>query len=59
MDSEGVGEIVRGMKRAREAGGDLRLCGLSGEVAQIFEMTRLSQQIGVYPTPKKSEASWG
>ena len=59
LDSAGLGELVRGMKRAREAGGDLRVCGLRGEAAKIFELTRLSQQMGVYRTRKDAVASWG
>ena len=59
LDSAGVGELVRGMKRAREAGGDLRLCGLRGEAAKIFKLTRLSQQMSMYSMRKEAVASWG
>src|SRR3989337_2244086 len=50
IDSAGLGEIVRAMKRAREAGGDLRLCGVHGPVGTIIEITGLNKAISVYPT---------
>ena len=58
LDSAGVGELVRGMKRAREAGGDLRLCGVRREVLRIFKMTGLNKVMALYPTRKKAAASW-
>ena len=58
IDSAGLGELVRGMKRAREAGGDLRLCGVRREVLRIFKMTGLNKAIALYPTRKKAAASW-
>src|SRR3990172_9411673 len=58
IDSAGLGEIVRAMKRAREAGGDLRLCGVHGQVGKIIEITGLNKAISVYPTREEAVASW-
>lgn len=58
IDSAGLGEIVRAMKRAREAGGDLRLCSLREEVLRIIEITGLNKAIAVYPTREEAVASW-
>ena len=58
IDSAGLGEIVRAMKRAREAGGDLRLCGVQGQVGKIIEITGLHKAIAVYPTREEAVASW-
>lgn len=58
IDSAGLGEIVRAMKRAREAGGDLRLCGVHGQVGKIIEITGLNKAIAVYPTREEAVASW-
>ena len=58
IDSAALGEVVRAMKRAREAGGDLRLCGLGGDVLGIFETTGLSKAIAAYPTREEALASW-
>jgi len=54
IDSSGLGEEVRAMKRARQAGGDLRLCGVREDVLQLFEMTRLNKAIAIYPTRRSS-----
>jgi len=58
IDSAGLGEIVRAMKRAREAGGDLRLCGVHGQVGKIIEITGLNKAIAVYSTREEAVASW-
>ncbi len=58
IDSAGLAEVVRTMKRAREVGGDLRLCGLRENVLRIIEMTGLNKAIAVYPTRDEALASW-
>jgi anti-sigma B factor antagonist len=58
IDSGALGEVVRAMKRAREVGGDLRLCGLRGDVLRIFEITGLGKAIAVYATREEAVASW-
>lgn len=58
IDSSGLGEIVRAMKRAREAGGDLRLCRPREEVFRILEITGLNKAISLYPTREDALASW-
>lgn len=58
IDSAGLGEVVRAMKRAREAGGDLRVCSLRGNVLRIFEITGLDKAIAMYPTREEAVASW-
>lgn len=59
IDSTGLAELIGAMKRARQAGGDLRLCALQGEVLQVIQMTRLSQAMAVYPRRRDAVASWG
>ncbi len=41
IDSSGLAELVRSMKRAREAGGDIELHNPSDPVRVILELTRL------------------
>ncbi len=41
LDSTALAELVRGMKRCRENGGDLVLSSLSDPVRVILELTRL------------------
>lgn len=53
------GELVVAAKRAREAGGELRLCAVCGDLLAIFTMTRLSQVMAVYPMPESAMAFEG
>lgn len=48
VDSSGLGTLVAAMKRARAAGGDLRLCAPSPVVREILEMTGLVARIGIH-----------
>lgn len=41
IDSSGLGALVSLSKRLRDAGGDLRLCGLNPDLRSLFELTRL------------------
>ncbi|MCL2618062.1 MAG: anti-sigma factor antagonist [Defluviitaleaceae bacterium] len=47
MDSSGVGMVIGRYKEAAERGGDLSVCGLSGELARLFEMAGLHKIISV------------
>lgn len=58
VDSSGLGEMLRALKRTREAGGDLRLCGLYGYVLRIFQMTGLDKVLAVYATRQEALTSW-
>lgn len=49
MDSTALATLVQGMKRCRQAGGDLRLCNLQQPVRIIFELTRLDKAFDIYP----------
>jgi len=48
LDSVVLGTLVWGLKNLREAGGDLRLCGLQGFVLRLFEMTELVKAFRVF-----------
>ena len=41
IDSTGLGVLIGGLKRTRSHGGDLRVSGLSGHVAEVFRLTGL------------------
>lgn len=58
IESAGLGELVSAMKRAREAGGDVRLCDLQADVLRIFEITWLNRAMLLYPTRQEAVASW-
>jgi anti-sigma B factor antagonist len=50
MNSGGIGLIVTLLIRANRAKQRLLACGLSEHYRQIFELTRLSDAIGIYAT---------
>ncbi|MEL7206709.1 MAG: STAS domain-containing protein [Actinomycetota bacterium] len=43
IDSQGLGTLVAGLKRARSRGGDLRLSGLGPEAVELFALTSLDR----------------
>lgn len=45
VDSTALSVLVKGMKRARENGGELVICGLQKQVRVIFELTRLDRAL--------------
>ncbi len=49
LDSAALAALVKGMKRCREHGGDLLLCGLQQPVRIIFELTRLDKAFKISP----------
>ena len=49
MNSGGIGLIVTLLIRTQRQGQKLLACGLSDHYLQIFELTRLSEAIGIYP----------
>ena len=48
VDSLALSMLVRGMKRFRQRGGDLRLCSLQQSVHIIFELTRMNRAFQLY-----------
>ena len=42
MDSSGLGALVSCLKKAREAGGDLRLAAPTAQVSTVLDLTNLS-----------------
>lgn len=56
MDSTALATLVQGMKRCRQAGGDLRLCCLQSQVRIIFELTRLDKAFDIYPSEAEALA---
>jgi anti-sigma B factor antagonist len=54
IDSTALATLVKGMKRCRQHGGDLYICGLVKTVRIIFELTRLDRAFKIYET--RSEA---
>jgi anti-sigma B factor antagonist len=48
IDSSGLGALVRLVQTARSKGGDLKLCGLQGQVRKTLQMTNIISQFEAY-----------
>jgi len=48
IDSSGLGLLVRLLMRVRNAGGDMKLCGVSTGVHAAFKTTRLDRVLDSY-----------
>jgi len=58
IDSSGLGALVTALKAARQAGGDVRLCGMSAPVKSIFELTRLYRVFDIFENRSEAVASF-
>jgi anti-anti-sigma factor len=50
VDSAGLGSLIGGMRRARQAGGDLRIANPNDQVKTLLSLTSLDQVLKVHPT---------
>ena len=48
VDSDGLGEIVRGFNDARDAGGRLALCGVAEHLRELLVTTKLDEYIPMF-----------
>jgi anti-sigma B factor antagonist len=55
VDSSALAVMVRGMKRCREHGGELLLCGLRQPVRIIFELTRMDKAFRIYDNEESAQ----
>jgi anti-sigma B factor antagonist len=58
-DSSGLGAIVLAFGLAKQGGGMLRMCGLSGRVLSMFQMTSTDQLIPIDADRAASLAAFG
>lgn len=49
MDSSGLGALIASLKTARQAGGDLRIAGVSEQVALVLQLSNLDRILKPYP----------
>jgi anti-sigma B factor antagonist len=50
LDSLVIGALVGFLRKARHAGGDVKLAQLSPDVETVFDLTRLQRVFQIYPT---------
>ncbi|MCU1572234.1 MAG: anti-sigma-factor antagonist [Micrococcaceae bacterium] len=43
VDSSGLGALISGLKKARQAGGDLRLASPTAQITAVLELTNLNK----------------
>jgi len=48
MSSAVLGKLVKLRKRVREGNGDVKLCGISDEIMEVFEITQLDQVFDIH-----------
>src|SRR5205085_11340081 len=58
IDSMGIGEIVRAFKRVQQAGGQLKLVGVTERVYGALRITQLLDLIESYKTEDEAVASF-
>lgn len=49
-DSAGLGDLIGGMREARQSGGDLRLASPTDQVTMLLSLTSLNQVFQIHPT---------
>jgi anti-sigma B factor antagonist len=49
ISSSGIGLLVSVLRRCREGGTAMALCGLRPEIAELFKLTRLNQVFEIFP----------
>jgi anti-sigma B factor antagonist len=54
VDSSIIGALVGLLRRARAAGGDVKLAGLHPDVEMIFELTRLQRVFRILPSVEEA-----
>ncbi len=58
IDAAGLGVLAELAGQAAESNGDLRLCNLPRNVAEVISLTRLAEVLECYPTEKDGLASY-
>jgi anti-sigma B factor antagonist len=57
VDSDGLGEIVRGFNDARDAGGRLALCGVAAHLHELLVTTKLDEYIPMFDSEHEAVRS--
>ena len=58
LDSTGVGILVVSQAKIRKEGGELRISGPQGVVAEILQMTSIDKLVHIYPTVAEAAANF-
>jgi len=58
MDSSGLGALIGGLKKARQAAGDLRIARVSDQVATVLKLTNLDRVLRPYDSVEAAADAW-
>jgi anti-anti-sigma factor len=58
IDSSGLGALVSCLKKARQAGGDLRIAGPTQQAQTVFRLTNLDRILKTVPTAESAAAAF-
>jgi anti-anti-sigma factor len=58
IDSSGLGALVAGLKRARQAGGDLRIAAPTEQVRTVLGLTNLDRVLTPYDDVSAAADGW-
>ena len=57
IDSAGLSALITAQKMTRAIGGRLVACNLPPQASAVFELTKLDQTVGLYPTRQAAIAA--
>ena len=58
IDSSGLGALIAGLKRARQASGDLRIAGVNTQVATVLRLTNLDRVLRAHESVEAATDGW-
>jgi anti-sigma B factor antagonist len=58
IDSSGLGALIGGLKKARQAGGDLRIAGAPEQVRMVLGLTNLDRVLRPYEDIAAATHGW-
>lgn len=58
VDSSGLGALLSCLRKMKDAGGDLRLCGMQKTVRVLFELVRMHRIFEIFNTKEEAVLSF-
>lgn len=58
VDSSGLGSLIAGLKKARQAGGDLRIAAAQEQVRTVLGLTNLDRVLRLYDDVSEATDGW-
>lgn len=58
IDSSGLGSLIAGLKRARQAGGNLRIAAATEQVLMVLKLTNLDRVLRPHLSVEEATRGW-